>query len=224
MQADPFEIHFAKRAQKCTEPTLAIEVDAVACDILRDNDEFTHAVPGKGARFIEHIFHRAAAVLAAKRGDNAVGTVVIAPLGDAEVCVVGRCGAKAGKLVDGSMDAAKAARHTARHRPLDGGDDLGVASGAEDAVDFGHFLDNLILIALREAAGDEDLFDRSLLLPARGLQNRVDRLFFGAVDKAAGVDNDDLRVRRVIRERMSGVADERHHLLGVDEVFRAAER
>jgi hypothetical protein len=46
---------------------------------------------------------------------------------------------------------------------------------------------------------------------------------FGRIDKAAGVDDDDVGVGRMRRQLMPGCGELAHHYLRIDEVLGASE-
>ncbi len=77
-----------------------------------------------------------------------------------------------------------------------GGEDCFEFAGADDGVDFRDVLLDLVAVALDQAAGDDDAlgFSAVLFLVLHHLEDGVDRLLFGGVDEAAGVDDDDLSV------------------------------
>jgi hypothetical protein len=56
------------------------------------------------------------------------------------------------------------------------------------------------------------------------LENRVDRLLLGPVDEGAGVDDQHVRLRRVLGQLVAGALGEAEHDFRVDEVLRTAER
>ena len=95
--------------------------------------------------------------------------------------------------------------------------------GADELVDLGHLGRQLLRVALRQAAGDDQPLARPRLLVAGHLQDRVDRLLLRLADEAAGVDDDDVgglgRGDQAVA-RVGGVAE---HDLGVDAVLRTAE-
>ena len=94
---------------------------------------------------------------------------------------------------------------------------------AEDVIDLGDVLGELVGVALREAAGDDELL-RPGLLVLRHLEDGVDALFLGGVDERAGVDDDDVGALGRVDQRVAGGLDLAEHQLGVDLVLRTAER
>src|SRR5205823_13174201 len=63
----------------------------------------------------------------------------------------------------------------------------------------------------------------AVLLVLRHLQNRVDRFLLRLVDERAGVDDQDVGLRRILRQLVPRLFRETKHHLGVDEVLRTAE-
>jgi len=95
-------------------------------------------------------------------------------------------------------------------------------AGADDGVDFGNGLHDLVAIALDEAAGDDEFAGGAGGFVAGHFQDGVDGLLLGGVDEGAGVDDEDFGVFGAGGEAGSGAVEQAHHDLGVDEVFGAA--
>src|SRR5262245_49615937 len=106
----------------------------------------------------------------------------------------------------------------------DGADDVGDLAGAEDRVNLGDLFLQLVAIALGEAAGDDEAAAGAVLLVLRHLENRVDRLLLRAVDEGAGVDDQDLRARRVVGQLVPRLLREPEHDFGIDQILRTTER
>ena len=149
--------------------------------------------------------------------------MVVAALGDAQIGVVGRGGQHPVQLLHRGVDAAEAADRTAGRHLTQCRNDLAVAAGAHDAVHLRQLLQDLLLVALGQAAGDQDLAHPALgLLLAHG-QNVVNGLALGGVDEAAGVDDHQLHVLRLRAELPARLGHQVHHLLAVHLVLGAAQ-
>ena len=98
-------------------------------------------------------------------------------------------------------------------------DNVVIRARAKHAVDLRHLVHDLLLIALRETAGDEDLPDTALLFERAHRQNMVDGLFLGRIDETAGVDDHQLRPIGIRQNFISGLPQQIEHLLGVDLIF-----
>ena len=75
----------------------------------------------------------------------------------------------------------------------DGGQRL-VGADAHHRVHLRHLAGNLALVAFGQAAGDDDFQRRVLLLVAAGQQDVLDGFLLGGLDKAAGIDDDGVRL------------------------------
>ena len=96
-----------------------------------------------------------------------------------------------------------------------------VGTGPDDAVDLGDQRAQLLAVALREAAGDDQLLAGAL---GRGvLEDRRRRFRLGRIDERARIDDDRVCLGRVGHEVPPGRAELGDHDLGVDEILRAAE-
>jgi hypothetical protein len=104
-------------------------------------------------------------------------------------------------------------------------DDAAEVAGAEVFVDFGNLRTQLLGIALREAADDEEPFDAARRFRGGGPEDQVDRLLLRIADEAAGVDDDHLRVGAVAVEdhAVAGRLEACHEVFAVHGVLRTAE-
>ena len=109
------------------------------------------------------------------------------------------------------------------HDSINGSADLTVAPGAEHAVDLRKTLEDVLLIALRETARNDDLFEQTGLFQLRKLQNVVNCLTFCAVNKAAGVYDRNVTACRITDQLMPCLIEQIQHLLAVDQIFGTAE-
>ena len=108
-------------------------------------------------------------------------------------------------------------------RPQAGGD-VGVVVEAEHRVGLGQRRGELLAVPLGEAADRDHGLGAPGALEVGGLQDGVDRVLLGRLDEAAGVDDGDVGVARVLDERPAVGGQPAGQLLGVDLVARAAER
>ena len=218
------EGHFAQAAEQFGELALAVQVDTVAGDVLRDDDDLLHAAIGKLLCLGEDILHLAGAVFAAKGGNDAVSAVVIAALGNAQKSVVLGGGHHAGQLLHRGVDAVEIRGGLPCCHSVDGLYDAAVAAGAENAIHLGKLREDLVLIALGKAARHEDLAHLTSTFKLRHLQNGVDGLAFGAVDKTAGVDDHHIGTGLVLLQLHARIAAQGHHLLHIHEILGTAKR
>ena len=97
----------------------------------------------------------------------------------------------------------------------DGVDGL-VGGTAHHRVHLGDLFLDLAAVALGKTAGDDDLQLRVLLLVGAGLQNVLNGLGLGALDKAAGVHKDG---HGLVASRQQDV----HHHIQIDLILGAAK-
>ena len=105
------------------------------------------------------------------------------------------------------------------------GRDLGVRLEADDRVDLGQLLRELLGVALRHAPRDEERARRRVavvLEPRRG-DDRRDRLALGVLHKGAGVDDHDVGVLGRGDDLEPVALQVAEHHLGVDRVLWTAE-
>ena len=95
--------------------------------------------------------------------------MVVAALGDFDEGVVSRRGHDAPRFHFRGVDGAEVHHLLPVQELFNGGNDFRVASGAKNAVHLGYFLQNVPLIPLGQAAGDQDFAHQSLRFQGGGL-------------------------------------------------------
>ena len=224
VEPDPMEVQLTQLAQQLGQHGLLIKIHAVTGDILRNDNEFLHPSVGELLRLRQQRLHAAAAIMAAQIGDNAEGAVVVAPLCDLQVGAPGHGGHQPLTVVIGVADITKALRRLAAHDGFNGGDHLIIASGTQHPVHFRQLGTDILPIALGQAAGHQDLLQLSGVFQTGQFKDMVNGLALGRVDKAAGVQNADIRALRVRDDRVSRFPHQRGHLLRIHQIFCAAQR
>ena len=224
VEPNPVEVQFAQLLQKSRQGGAVLQVQAVPGDVLGDDDQFLGSpglqLPGLPQKGV----HGAAAVPAPQLGDDAEGTAVAAPLGDLQIGGIGRGGHHPLPVVIGPVDALEVLRVLPGHELLHRRHHVGVAAGAQHAVHLGQLFPDVVRVALGEAARHQQLFQLALVLQLGELQNVLDGLAFGGLNKAAGVQHRHVGPLRVAGDGVAGVPAQGHHLLGVHQVLGTAER
>ena len=224
VEPDPVEVQLAELPQELRQLVLPVEVGAVAGDVLGDDDELFDPGGGQLRRLVQQLRHGAAAVLPPQGRDHAVGAAVVAALRDAEVGVPGRCGEDPGSPLLRRADVAEVAGPEALgHHLVDGLGDVAVAAGAEDPVYLRQLPQDILLVALGHAAGDENFPHLPGLLQLRHLQNVLNGLLAGGGQEAAGVHHHHVGPLGASLDGIAGGLGRRHHLLAVHLVFGAAQ-
>ena len=94
---------------------------------------------------------------------------------------------------------------------------------ADPGVDEWELVDELLAVALRQAAGDDDGAAAAARFVRGHLRDDGAGLLAGRGDKGAGVDQDDVGVVGIVREGQALGHEHARHDLRVDEVLGAAE-
>ena len=100
--------------------------------------------------------------------------------------------------------------------------DLVIARCAQPCVDLGHAFGKLLHVALRQTSRGDQEFALAVLFVFRHFEQSRDRLFLCAVYERASVDDDDIRLRGVLRKAEPLAREPTEHLFGVDPVLVAA--
>ena len=94
---------------------------------------------------------------------------------------------------------------------------------SDERVDLRNRLLQIASVLLHHATGDDQPFD-ALVLALGNFEDRVDRLLFRSVDEAAGVDDHDIGLVEIVRDRdVRLLAELSQHDLGIDEILGASE-
>ncbi len=204
-------------------PTEA-EVLAVSRRVLGDQHELRDALPLERGRLGDERLDRPAPLLPAHLRDRAERAGVVAALAHFQVRVAPplREHSGSGLVVESRRERLVGEPRKGRQaggrfrRALE-------LVQADEGVHLGDLRRELAPVLLHHAARDDDAVDLPPPLALHLLEDRVDRLFLGAVDEAARVDEDDSRggVRHDLVARPLEVAE---HDLGIHEVLRAPER
>ena len=189
------------------------DVAPVSAGVLRDDEELLYARLHELFGFAQHLAGGARGETSAKFGDDAERAAVVAALGDLQIGVVARreLDALLGDQVEERVvRRGRRVVHRSHHalvglRAGDGGD---VGVDVADRVRLGP-----------HAAGDDD----AAVLGHRRADRRQ-RFRFGAVEEAAGVDDDGVGAGVGFRQFVAFGAQAREDALAVDERLGAAER
>ena len=187
-------------------------VDAVGAGVLADDQELLDAGRDQPLRLAQHRVGRARDQPAAHVGDDAEAALVVTALGDLEVAVVAR-----GEVDGAGRQEVDEGVGLRRHGGVDGVEHRLVLVRAGDGEDVRVRRADVALVGA-EAAGDDD----PAVLGQR-LADRLEALGLGAVEKAAGVDDDRVGAGVVGRDGVALGAQPRQDALAVDQRLGAAE-
>ena len=210
VQPDPLDaVDAAEPAQQFGQHAASVEVDAVIGRVLRDDDQLADPAGGELARLLLERLHRHGYMRAADERDGAVAAHPVAALRDFQVGVVLR----GGKQPFGGQLRLP--------RGLESACDAVPGPGSEVGVHLGNLRAQVVGIALRETADDEQPLDLPGLLGRRRAQNHVDGLLLGIADESAGVDHHRLGVGAVAVEHdfVTGRRKAGHQVLRIDRIL-----
>ena len=199
------------------------KVSTVAAGILGHHNQFLHAAVCQQPGFIQHIIQLTAAVLAPKIGNDAVCAPVIAAFRNFNERIVLRSGDDTSGFLLRCINGAKFRNSLLIQQRLNGRDNLRIASRPQNTVYFRHFRQDLVLIPLGQTAGDQNLSHLALCFQRGSLQNVVDGLCLGRIDKAAGVDDHHVTAHNVLFDRVARFPDTVHHPFAVHLVLGTAK-
>ena len=91
--------------------------------------------------------------------------------------------------------------------------DLVVRCGAQHFVHFRYLLQDLLLVSLGQAAGDNKRLQSACLFVFCHLQDGLDALLLGIMDETAGVDDDHISPGLIVRHLVALVCQQADHNL-----------
>ena len=223
-ETDPAEVGLGEqRLDQAREAVRDADVLAEARGVLRDEIQLLDAGVLKLLRLADDGVDAARAELAAHLRNRAERARIRAPLADFDVRVRRAGGEEARQIF------VQPHRHLPLHRR---GVDVVAAHGARDGfemiepderVDLRNGLLQIGAVLLHHAAADDQPL-HAFPFALRDLQDRVDRLLLRRVDEAARIDDDDIGLVEVVRDRDGGITLKlSKHDLGIDEILRTAE-
>ncbi|MNV18829.1 hypothetical protein D3C71_1096670 [compost metagenome] len=160
MKPDPFDsFYLTYPVQKLGKLELAVQVSTVIGGILSDKADFLHALRSQCLHLRDNGLHAAAAECPPHDRNAAEGTVVVASLRNLHISREPRCRHLAGKrLFIIEYRIADPYRTPASDSFIHNLHDVMEVAGAHNPVDFRHFLHQLGLVALRQAARNDQRF------------------------------------------------------------------
>lgn len=94
---------------------------------------------------------------------------------------------------------------------------------AYDGIDLRNIFADLLSEALDQASGDDEFFRLAGSFMTGHFEDGINRFLLGAVDKRAGVDDDDIGVLGAAGEFSSRASQQTHHDFAIDQVFGATQ-
>ena len=201
------------------QPFPAIQIHAVQRRLLGHQNELLHPLLCQLSRLVDQFLHGYAAVSPPHLGDNAVGTVLVAPFRDFQIRIM---------AAGGEHPLARMHRHIQRihdhgmlpaQRFLNGFSDIFIGSGSQHRIHLFDLLGDLLLVPLGKTSCHDQRLARAGFPVLRHLENGVDAFLLGIIDKAARVDDDHIRFRLIVRESVTAAAENPQHRLGIHQIL-----
>ena len=99
-----------------------------------------------------------------------------------------------------------------------------IRARAEQCVYLGHLREDLLTVALDQAARGDDAAQGAIFLEPGDIEDILDGFFLGTLDKSAGIDHDDVRLGIVGRDLVAMICEYFQHDLGVHKILGTSER
>jgi hypothetical protein len=94
--------------------------------------------------------------------------------------------------------------------------------GPDNRIHFRHVGQNVLSIPFHQTSGYDQLFSLTSPFMLRHLQDGVHRLLLGQIDKTAGVDDDNVRVFRLMGQFVAALNQFTHHYFRVHQILWTA--
>ena len=156
--------------------------------------------------------------------DGAIRTGAVAPFGDLQVGEKRQRGDDTGTGGLGILLLAEAHHTLAGEHVIQHIHDIPVVSDADDRIRFGEQVGSLLLVALRQTSGEDDLLQRPLFFQGSQLQNGLDGLLLGGLDKSAGVYDCNVSFSRLGHKLVAMGTQLRQHALRIHQILGTSER
>ena len=200
--------------------SLGPQVAAVGVDVLAQQRELADAVGDQPAPLLDQLRERTRDLAPARRRDDAVGAVAVAP--DRDLHPGLHLAGALGRQVAGEALELEVALRGERVRRQELGELVHLA-GAERDVDERELAEDLLLDRLRPAAADADHARRVAPLERLGLVQVGDEAVVGLLADRAGVEEDQVGVGALGHLAVSERLEHPLHPLGVVLVHLAPE-
>ena len=175
-------------------------------------------------RLSQHLIIRTAGVRSAQLRDNAVGAAVVAALSNFQISHIARSRQHTRQSLDiFAFELFQMLQALACHNLVDNPADISKAVRTNNGINLRQAFKQLVSIALAQAASHNQIFAAALRLIFAHLQHSIDGFFLCAFNKAAGVDNNQISFRRIIRNLQLFITDNAQHNLGINKILRTAK-
>ena len=212
VQTDPLHTwNIRHAADEFGDVMFAVQVHAVVGELLGYDLEFLHTIGYQLVHLIKDFIHRTGNVLAGNDRNGAIRTTAVTTFRNLDIGIMMR---------SSKMTCAAAFSGISLAQFLE---QLLIIKLTIKLIHLGHLSLQLLLITLREATHHIELTESSLFLSLDKLQDSIDALLLGILDKAASIDNGyfTLWAFRVVNTVVAIFLEKLHQGLAVHQVFGA---
>ena len=218
-------IDLAQLTQQFRQQTLMSgKIRTIAAGILGYNDQLFHTASCQESCLIEHIIHLTAAELTPQCGNNAVGAAIVTALRNFDKRIVFRSGEHTAGFLLRCINGTEVHHLLIFQQGLNGRNNFCIAAGTQNAVYLRQFLQDILLISLGQASGNQDLAHQTLCLQRSRLQNILYGLTLRGINKTTGVDHHNIAANNIRLDSVAGFLHAVHHPLAIYLIFCTAKR
>ena len=182
--------------------------------VLSDDVQFLHAQLQKAFRFRDIVFDRNGTAVPPDQRNGAVGTAVVAAVGDPEIRGIGIVYELAVLSVGIGKGVSEKIRKQLRK--------LRIILDLHKQIHFRKLLETVFEITLDEASRNDQLL-QLVFLVVGDLQDRINRFLLGTEDESAGIDHDRFaffQIGCVFKKRIVKESDD---MFGIDQILGTAQ-
>ena len=205
------------------ETRAVLDIHAIGRSILADHQQLLDTAFKQRLGFLEHIANRTRHQVATHAGNDAEGAAVVTAFGDLQIRIV------LGRELDAGI--AKAAGHQIDKRVVRLGQvgvhrvhhllrGMGAGHSQHAGMHFGHHAAAALFASLGAQATGHD----HLAIGGQSLANRVQAFLDGIVDKAAGIDDHQIRAFKGLGGLITLGAELGQDQLGIGQGLGTAQR
>ena len=179
---------------------------------------------GEVLDLVADVLDPATAVVAADVRDGTERTTVIAALGNLDVGRVARRRLDSRRIfIVECLILARDDDALSLQRGLDGLHDAAPGARPHNSIGLGNIVEQFLSVALAEATRNDQAAAAAALLILGHVEHRCDGLFLGRLDKGARVDDEDIRLCRLVRDLDAVLLQDAQHDFRIDEILGTAK-
>ena len=203
----------------------AVKIFAVNGGLLCYQDQFLHTLLCHILCLGNEALHGNASELATEFRDDTVGTVLVTAFCDLQITEMSASGKDTfASCIRKIINITELFEMISGYCFFQRLYDVSVRCSSKDSIYLRNLLDDLLLIPLCHASGNNQSMATSCFLIFCHLKNGFHTLFFGILDKTAGIDHNGICLCLIVYDLMTSGCEKSQHLLRVCQVFITAKR